>query len=147
MWTLKAFQSYAQHRSDVEGVDNRNLDEWRAINQGEFHNFQCNIFPSLGYTNTHIHSTTTACDNISTGLVECEHVKAKIAQMAHPACGRSFLPRAEKGFPLLKISVGLLFVPQSGIGVHIGGRKPREIANKNISAFNLCFSNLFVVMR
>ena len=96
MWTLKAFQSYAQHRSDVEGVGNRNLDEWRAINQGEFHNFQCNIFPSLGYTNTHIHSTTTACDKISTGLVECEHVKAKIAQMAHPACGRSFLPRAEK---------------------------------------------------
>ena len=53
----------------------------------------------------------------------------------------------KKGFLLLKISVGLLFVPQSGIGVHIGGRKPREIANKNISAFNLCFSNLFVVMR
>ena len=49
-WTLKAFQSYAQYRSDVEGVDNGNLDEWRAINQGEFDNFQCNIFPSLGYT-------------------------------------------------------------------------------------------------
>ena len=26
-----------------------------------------------------------------------------------------------KGFPLLNISVGLLFVPQSGIGVHTGG--------------------------
>ena len=58
-WTLKAFQSYAQYRSDVEEVDNGNLDEWRAINQGEFHNFQCNIFPSLGYTNTRIHSTPT----------------------------------------------------------------------------------------
>ena len=58
-WTLKAFQSYAQYRSDVEEVDNGNLDEWRAINQGEFHNFQCNIFPSLGYTSTRIHSTPT----------------------------------------------------------------------------------------
>ena len=58
-WTLKAFQSHARYCSDVEGADNANLDEWRAINQGEFHNFQLNIFPSLGYTNTPIHSTTT----------------------------------------------------------------------------------------
>ena len=27
-WTLKAFQSYAQYHSDVEGADNVNLDEW-----------------------------------------------------------------------------------------------------------------------
>ena len=27
-WTLKAFQSYAWYRSDVEGADNENLDEW-----------------------------------------------------------------------------------------------------------------------
>ena len=37
----------------------QNLDEWRATNQGEFHHFQLNIFPILGYTNTPIHSTTT----------------------------------------------------------------------------------------
>ena len=57
-WTLKAFQPYAQYCSDVEGADNVNVDEWRAINQGEFINFQLNIFPSLSYTNTPIHSTT-----------------------------------------------------------------------------------------
>ena len=54
-WTLKAFQFYAQYRSDVEGADNVNLDEWQAINHGEFQIFQLNIFPSLGYTNTPIH--------------------------------------------------------------------------------------------
>ena len=27
-WMLKAFQSYAQYCSDVEGADNVNLDEW-----------------------------------------------------------------------------------------------------------------------
>ena len=54
-WTLKAFQSYAWYRSDVEGADNANLDEWRAIDHGEFQNFQLNIFPSLGHTNTPVH--------------------------------------------------------------------------------------------
>ena len=57
-WTLKALQSYAWYCSDVEGADNMNLDEWRAINHGEFQNFQLNIFPSLGYTNTPIHGGT-----------------------------------------------------------------------------------------
>ena len=54
-WTLKAFQSYARYRSDVEGADNANLDEWQAIDHGEFQNFQLNIFPSLGHTNTPVH--------------------------------------------------------------------------------------------
>ena len=44
-WTLKAFQSYARYRSDVEGADNVNLDEWQAINQAKFINFQLNILP------------------------------------------------------------------------------------------------------
>ena len=57
-WTLKAFQSYARYCSDVEGADYANLDEWRAINHGEFQIFQLNIFPSIGYTNTPIHGTT-----------------------------------------------------------------------------------------
>ena len=57
-WTLKAFQSYARYRSDVEGADNMNLDEWRAISHGEFQNFQLNIFPSLGYTSTPIQGAT-----------------------------------------------------------------------------------------
>ena len=57
-WTLKAFQSYAQYRSDVEGADNVNLDEWRAINHGKFQNFQLNTYPSLGYTNTPVHGAT-----------------------------------------------------------------------------------------
>ena len=39
--------------------DNANLDEWRAIDHGEFQNFQLNIFPSLGYTNTPIRGGTT----------------------------------------------------------------------------------------
>ena len=51
-WMLKAFQSYARYCSDVEGADNVNLDEWRAINYGEFQNFQLNIFPAL-VTPTH----------------------------------------------------------------------------------------------
>ena len=57
-WTLKAFQSYAWYRSNVEGADNTNLDEWRAISHGEFQNFQLNIFPSLGYTSTPIQGAT-----------------------------------------------------------------------------------------
>ena len=58
-WMLKAFQSYAQYCSDVEGADNANLDEWQAINHVKFQNFPLNIFPSLGYTNTPIHGTAT----------------------------------------------------------------------------------------
>ena len=55
-----------------------------------------------------------------------------------------------KGFPLLNISVGLLFVAQSGIGVLQEGEieLPREIANKNNFGFQfLCFSNLFLAER
>ena len=69
-------------------------------------------------------------DKISTGLVECEHVKAKIGKALRAdgsPCVWKKLQVEEvssrartKGFPLLNISVGLLFVPQSGIGVHTG---------------------------
>ena len=66
-------------------------------------------------------------DKISTSLVECECVKAKIGKALRadgsPRVWKKVSSRARtKGFPLLNISVGLLFVPQSGIGVHIGGR-------------------------
>ena len=65
----------------------------------------------------------TSSDKISTGLVECEHVKAKILKALRadgsPCVWKKFSSRARtKGFPLLNISVGLLFAPQSGIGVH-----------------------------
>ena len=56
-------------------------------------------------------------DKISTRLVECERVKASIGKALHtdglPHVWMKF-PRGQKGL--------LLFVPQSGIGVHIGGR-------------------------
>ena len=64
-------------------------------------------------------------DKISTSLVECERVKAKIGKALRadgsPCVWKKFPPAWTKGFPLLNISVGLLFVPQSGIGVHTGG--------------------------
>ena len=64
-------------------------------------------------------------DKISTSLVECERVKAKIGKALRAdgsPCVEEVSSRARtKGFPLLNISVGLLFVPQSGIGVHTGG--------------------------
>ena len=63
-------------------------------------------------------------DKISTSLVECEHVKAKdrespVRRWLAPRVEEVFSRARIKGFPLLNISVGLLFVPQSGIGVHI----------------------------
>ena len=65
-------------------------------------------------------------DKISTSLVECERVKAKIGKALRadglPCVWKKFPPaRGQKGFPLLNIAVVLLFVPQSGIGVHTGG--------------------------
>ena len=64
-------------------------------------------------------------DKISTSLVECERVKAKIGKALRadgsPPCRRSFVPRADKRVSSPNISVGLLFVPLSSIGVHIGG--------------------------
>ena len=67
-------------------------------------------------------------DKISTSLVECERVKAKIGKALRadgsPCVWKKFPPahgqKGLKGFPLLNISVGLLFVPQPGIGVHTG---------------------------
>ena len=60
-------------------------------------------------------------DKISTRMCE-GHDRESPALRWLTLCVEEVSSRAPtKGFPLLNISVGLLFVPQSGIGVHTGG--------------------------
>ena len=94
-------------------------------------------------------------DKISTSLVECERVKAKIGKALRadgsPCVWKKFPPRADKRvsspkhFRWAPICTTIWYWSSYRRGKI---ELPREIANKNNFGFQfLCFSNLFLAER